>query len=76
MSITRRGKDIWSAHLPSWRHGAVGRLAPHEVYLVAVLDKDRQRFIRLEIRSDHARALAVDILAAADRADDGHQAQA
>jgi hypothetical protein len=74
--ITARGKDTWTAHLPSWRRGAVGRLAVHEVYLIAVLDRDRERFIRLEIRSDHARALAVDLLEAADRADDGHQVQA
>jgi len=67
--ISRQSKDTWTAHLPAWRNGAVGRLAVHEVYLIAVLNRDSQRFIRIEIPADHARALAADLLTAADRAD-------
>ena len=66
---TPKGKDTWTAHLSAWRRGAIGRLTHREVFLIAVLDRDRHRHIRVAIPADHARTLAADLLAAADRAD-------
>jgi hypothetical protein len=62
-------KETWTAHLPGHRAGATGRLAPDEVFLVVVLDRDHNRYIRLELSVDHARALAGDLWAAAQKAD-------
>jgi hypothetical protein len=64
------GKETWSAHLPPFRQGAVGRLGPGEVFVLAVLDRDRLRYIRLQLSVVHARTLAAELLTAADRATD------
>jgi hypothetical protein len=62
-------KQTWTAHLPANRQAATGRLAPGEVFLVVVLDRDHNRYIRLELTVDHTRALAGDLWAAAQKAD-------
>src|SRR5438045_1064124 len=66
--MTRRPeKAVWLAHLPKWREGAVGRIAPGTVFLIVCIDHEPGRFVRVEIPTHHARALAADITTAADR---------
>jgi hypothetical protein len=69
VSTRRKVKDVWLAHLPKWREDAVGKIAPGEVFLIVTLDRDPGRYVRVEIPSTHARSLAADLLAAADRAE-------
>jgi hypothetical protein len=67
MSTRRKVKDVWLAHLPKWRQDAVGKIAFGEVFLIVTIDRDPGRYVRVEIPADHARSLAADLLAAADR---------
>jgi hypothetical protein len=65
----RKEKAVWAARLPRWREDAVGRLAQGSVFVVVCIIRDPGRYARVEIPVDHARSLAADLLAAADRAD-------
>lgn len=69
----RREKDTWVAYPPPFRQGAVGRLHHGTVYLLTVLHKDPTRYVRVEINSEYARALAADLVRAAERADENWQ---
>lgn len=62
-------KETWEATLPPWRDGAVGRYTDGEVFLVAVLRSQPDRCIRIHVKSEHARALAADLVSAAEKAD-------
>ena len=68
MTSRRKVKDVWLAHLPNWRQDAVGKIADGVVFLIVCIDRDPGRYARVEIPADHARSLAADLLAAADRA--------
>ena len=65
----RKEKDTWVAYLPPFRQGAVGRLCQGTVFVLTVLHKDTARYVRLELSSEHARALATDLVQAAETAD-------
>jgi hypothetical protein len=78
MSPRSKEKDVWTAHLPTWRQDAVGKIASGEVFVIVTIDSDPGRYVRVEIPADHARSLAADLLAAADRAQNAasHEPQA
>lgn len=75
MTSRRKAKDVWLAHLPKWRQDAVGKIADGVVFLIVTIDRDPGRYVRVEFPTDHARSLAADLLAAADRADNPSAAQ-
>ena len=72
MSTRRKIKDVWAGHLPKWRQDAVGKIADGVVFLIVTIDRDPGRYVRVEFPADHARSLAADLLAAADRSENIH----
>jgi hypothetical protein len=73
MSYGRKEKETWVANLPPFRHDAVGRLCHGTVFALFILHKDPSRYIRLELSTDYARALAADLVRAAERAEKPRQ---
>ncbi len=57
----KRGKALWVVRLPSWRRNAVGVLAKDTVFVVVLLDHDRDRPMRLEIPVRHVEAFCRDV---------------
>jgi hypothetical protein len=64
----RNSKNVWTAGLPRWREGAIGRLSGEgRVFVVVVLDREPDRFVRLEMTPAQARSVAADLTTAANR---------